>query len=132
MSSFGLKERLTKKQFKLKKLSVNSFLQITYFQMSIKEDQIDSANVGSLNALVFDWENQERHSWKFFNSRLPLSKVVYFTQMLIILFLIVVSLTQIVFSQLYSEESTFWFSHCFPAQLATVFQIQSYEQNNIH
>ena len=59
--------------------------------MSVKEDQIDSANVGGLNALVFDEEIHERRSWKFFNSRLPSSKVVYFTQILIILFLIVVS-----------------------------------------
>ena len=99
--------------------------------MSVKEDQIDSANVGGLNALVFDEENHERRSWKFFNSRLPRSEVVYFTQILIILFLIVVSLTKLVFSQLDCEESTFCF-HCFRAQLATLFQIQSYEQNNIH
>ena len=34
--------------------------------MSVKEDQIDSANVGELNALVFGEENQERRSWNFF------------------------------------------------------------------
>ena len=34
--------------------------------MSVKEDQIDSANVGGLNALVFNEENQERRLWKFF------------------------------------------------------------------
>ena len=78
--------------------------------MSVKEDQIDSANVGGLNAVVFDEENHERRSRKLFNSRLPRSKVVYFTQILIILFLIVVSLTKLVFSQLGCEESTFWFS----------------------
>ena len=110
MNSFGLKEKLKKMQFKLKKLSVNSFLQITYFQMSVKEDQIDSAIVGGLNALVFNEENQERRLWKFFNSRLPRSEVVYFTQILIILFLIVVSLTKLVFSQLDCGESTFCFS----------------------
>ena len=78
--------------------------------MNVKEDQIDSANVGGLKALVFDEENQERRSWKFFNSRLPRSEVVYFTQILIILFLILVSLTKLVFSQLDCEESTFRFS----------------------
>ena len=78
--------------------------------MSVKEDQIDSANVGGLNALVFDEENHERRSWKFFNSRLPRSEVVYFTQISIILFLNLVSLTKLVFSQLDCEESTFWFS----------------------
>ena len=98
--------------------------------MSVKEDQIDSANVGGLNALVFDEENHERRSWKFFNSRLPRSEVVYFTQILIILFLIVVSLTKLVFSNLIVRNQHFGF-HCFRAQLATLFQIQSYEQNNI-
>ena len=77
--------------------------------MSVKEDQIDSANIGGLNSLGFDKENQERCSWKFFNSRLPRSEVVYFSLILIILFLIVVSLTKLVFSQFDCEESTFWF-----------------------
>ena len=45
-----------------------------------------------------------------FNSRLPRSEVVYFTQILIILFLTVVFLTKLVFSQLDCEESTSWFS----------------------
>ena len=45
-----------------------------------------------------------------FYSRLPRSKVVYFTHILIILFLIAVSLTKLLFSQLGCEESTFWFS----------------------
>ena len=44
--------------------------------MSVIEDQIDSANGGSLNALVFDGETQEGRSWKFFSSRLPRSEVV--------------------------------------------------------
>ena len=78
--------------------------------MSVKDDQINSVNGGDLNALVFDEENQERRSWKFFNSRLPRSKVVYFTQILMILFLIVVYLTKLVFAQLDCEESTFRFS----------------------
>ena len=107
---FWIERETNKKKFKLKKLCVNSFLQITYFQMSVGEDQIDSANIKGLNALVFDEENQKRCSWKFFNSRLPRSEVVYFSQILIILFLIVVSLTKLVFSQLDCEESIFWFS----------------------
>ena len=78
--------------------------------MSVKEDQKNSANGGGLNALVFDEKNQKRRSWKFFNSRLPRFKVVYFTQILIILLLIVVFLTKLVFSQHDCEESTFWFS----------------------
>ena len=41
--------------------------------MIVKKDQIDSANIGGLNALVFDEENQERRSWKIFKSRLPRS-----------------------------------------------------------
>ena len=72
--------------------------------MSVNEDQIDSANVGGLKALVFDEKNHEMRSWKFFNSRLPRSEFVYFTQILMILFLIVVFLTKLVFSQLDCEE----------------------------
>ena len=60
--------------------------------------------------LVFDEDNPERRSWKFFNSRLPRSEVVYFTQILIILFSTVVSSTKLVFSDLDGKESTFWFS----------------------
>ena len=78
--------------------------------MSDKEDQIDyPAGIG-LNDLVSNEKNQERRTWKFCNSRLPQSEVVYFTQILIILFLIDVSLIKLVFFQLDCEESTFWFS----------------------
>ena len=65
--------------------------------MSNKEDQKDSPAGIGLNDLVFNEENQERRSWKFCNSRLPRSKVVYFTQIIIILFLIGVSLIKLVF-----------------------------------
>ena len=78
--------------------------------MSDKEDQIDSLAGIGLNDLVFNEENQERRSWKFCNSRLPRSEVVYFTQIVIILFLIGVSLIKLVFFHLACEESTFWFS----------------------
>ena len=56
--------------------------------MSDKEDKIDSPAGIGLNDLVFNDENQERRSWKLCNSRLPRSEVVYFTQIVIILFLI--------------------------------------------
>ena len=82
----------------------------TSFQMSNKEDEIDSAGGVGLNALVFNKENQERRSWKLCNSRLPRSEVVYFTQIIIILFPIGVSLIKLVFFRLDCEESTFWFS----------------------
>ena len=88
MKSFWIQRETNKKAIQSKKLGVNSFLLISYFQMSVKEDKIDSANGGGLKALVFDEE--KRRSWKFFNSRLPRSKVVYFTQILKILLLIVV------------------------------------------
>ena len=78
--------------------------------MCDKEDQIDSPVGISLNDLVFNEENQERRSWKFCNSRLPRSEVVYFTQIVIILFLIGVSLIKLVSFHLDCEESTFWFS----------------------
>ena len=76
--------------------------------MSQTEDQLDSG--GGITDLVFDAEHQERQSWRFCNSRLPRSEVVYFTQIIIIIFLITVSLTKLVFFSLDCEESTFWFS----------------------
>ena len=78
--------------------------------MSDKEDQIDSPAGLGLNDLTFNEENQERRSWKFCNSRLPQSEVVYFTQIVIILFFIGVSLIKLVFFHLDCEESTFWSS----------------------
>ena len=72
-----LKERLTNKAVKTKKLSFNPFFQTNYFQ-------------------------------SFFSSRLKSS----FTQIVIILFLIVVSLTKLVFSKLDCEESTFSLLSC--------------------
>ena len=65
--------------------------------MSQTEDQLDSG--GGITGLVFDAEHQERQSWRFCNSRLPRSEVVYFTQIIIIIFLITVSLTKLVFFQ---------------------------------
>ena len=76
--------------------------------MSQTEDQLDSG--GGISDLVFDTEHQERRSWRFCNSRLPRSEVVYFTQISIIIFLIFISLAKLVFFSLGCEESTFWFS----------------------
>ena len=76
--------------------------------MSQTEDQLDSG--GGITDLVFDTEHQERRSWRFCNSRLPRPEVVYYTQIIIIIFLITVSLAKLVFFILDCEESTFWFS----------------------
>ena len=76
--------------------------------MSEAEDQLDTG--GAITGLVFDDNHHERRSWRFCNSRIPRSEVVYFTQVFIIIFLIRVSLVKLVFSQLECEESTFWFS----------------------
>ena len=76
--------------------------------MSSTADQLDSG--GGITDLVFDENQQERRSWRFCNSRVPRSEVVYFTQIFIIVFLIAVSLIKLVFFQLDCEESTFWFS----------------------
>ena len=48
--------------------------------MSQSEDQLDCAGSGGagLTDLDFDDQNQERRSWKFCNSRLSRSEVVYF------------------------------------------------------
>ena len=76
--------------------------------MSSTADQLDSG--GGITDLVFDENQQEMRFWRFCNSRVPRSEVVYFTQIFIIVFLIVVSLIKLVFFQLDCEESTFWFS----------------------
>ena len=76
--------------------------------MTQPEDTIDAG--GAINDLVFDENHQERRPWRFCNSRIPRSEVVHFTQVFIILFLIVVSLVKLVFFRLDCEESTFWFS----------------------
>ena len=76
---------------------------VIYFQMSVKEDQIDSVNGGSLNALVFDQENQKKLLWNFLS-------LGFFFPKSYITSLIVVSQTRLVFSKLGCEESTSWFS----------------------
>ena len=76
--------------------------------MSKAEDQLDTGGV--ITDLVFDDNHHERRSWRFCDSRIPRSEVVYFTQVFIIIFLITVSLVKMVFFQLEYEESTFWFS----------------------
>ena len=55
--------------------------------MSQSGDQLDCAGSGAgITDLVFDDQNQERRSWRFCNSRLPRSEVVYFTQVSIIVY----------------------------------------------
>ena len=72
------------------------------------EDQLDSGR--DITDLVFDPEGQERQSWRFCNSRLNQSEVVYFTQFSLIIFLITVSLIKLVVFKPDCKESTFWFS----------------------
>ena len=66
--------------------------------MSQTEDQLDSG--AGITDLVFDAKHQERQSWRFCNSRLPRSEVVYFTQIIIIIFPITVSLTKLFSTEL--------------------------------
>ena len=99
--------------------------------MSNKEDQIDSPAGIGLNDLVFIEENQERRSWKLSNSKLPRSEVVDFTQIVIILFLIGVSLIKLVFFILIVKSQHFGFP-CFHVQLATRYLMRSYEQDNFN
>ena len=76
--------------------------------MSSTADQLDSG--AGMTDLVFDENQQERRSWRFFHSRVPRSEIISFTQIFIIVFLVTVSLIKLVFFQLDCEESTFWFS----------------------
>ena len=92
--------------------------------MSQTEDQLDSG--GGITDMVFDADHQERRSWRFCNSRLPRSEVVCFTQILIIIFLITVSLAKVFFKVSTVKNPHFGF-HFSLVQLDTLFQIQSYE-----
>ena len=76
--------------------------------MNQPEDNIDAG--GAITDLFFDENHQERRSWRFCNSGVPRSEVVYFTQIFIIVFLTGVCLVKLVFFKLDCEESTFWFS----------------------
>ena len=78
--------------------------------MTQPEDTIDAG--GAITDLVFNENYKKRRFWRFSSSKIgvPRSEVVYFTQIFIIVFLIGVSLVQLVFFKLDCEESTFWFS----------------------
>ena len=76
--------------------------------MTQPEDTIDAG--GAITDLVFDKNHQERRSWRFCNSRVPRSEVVYFTQIFIIIFLIGVSLVKLVFFKLDCEENILVFT----------------------
>ena len=75
--------------------------------MDQQVDQLDAG--GGITDLVFDEKNHERRSWKFCNSRLPRSEVVYFTQFFIILFVIAESLIKLVFLNLIVQKQHFGF-----------------------
>ena len=94
--------------------------------MSQSEDQLDCAGVGGteITDMVFDNRNQERRSWRFCNSRQPRSEVVYFTQVSIIDFLILVSMTNLIFFTSIAKSQNFGFP-CYCAQSDTHFQILS-------
>ena len=92
--------------------------------MSSTADQLYSG--AGITDLVFDENQQERRSWRFCDSRVPRSDVVYFTQISIIVFLITISLVKLVIFQLDCEVQTFWFLPSL-AQLVTHFRTQSYE-----
>ena len=57
------------------------------FQMHYKEHEIDSNGGVNLNYLIFDDDIDEICSWKLCYSGSPISVVVYFTQIIFILFL---------------------------------------------
>ena len=81
----------------------------TSFQMSHKEDKINSAGGVGLKDLVFDQENHEPRFWKLCKSRVPRSEVQYFTQFVSVLFLIGISLIKVFFHPDF-KESTICFS----------------------
>ena len=93
--------------------------------MSKAEDQLDTGGV--ITDLVFDDDHHERRSWRFFGSRIPRSEVVYFTQVFIIIYFIIVFLVKIVFFQLFFVKSLHFGFLFFLVQLDMLFPTQNYE-----
>ena len=77
-------------------------------QMSHKEYEIESDDGTGLNDLVIADENNERRSFKLCNTTLTESEAVHFNQIEIILFLIVVTFSNLCFFNLDCEDSTIW------------------------
>ena len=77
--------------------------------MRYKEHKIDSNGGVSLNYLIFDDDIDEIRSWKLCNSSLPISEVVYFTQIIILLFYYCF-FDKILYFHRGCEESTLWLS----------------------
>ena len=79
-------------------------------QMDQHVDQLDAG--GGITDLVFDEKNHERKSWRFCNSRVPRSEIVYFTQVFIILVSIAISLIKLVFVNMILKKQHFGFLSC--------------------
>lgn len=74
-------------------------------------DLSDAARTGCINDLVFTTTGEERQSWKFCNSiRIPRSEVAFFSQIIIIFMIIVVSLYKLCYEELSCEEKPIWVS----------------------
>ena len=95
-----------------------------FFEMSKAEDQPDTGV--ALTESVFDDNHHERRSWRFCNSRIPRSEVVYFTQVFITIFLIVVFLVKLEFFNLNVKSLYFGFL-LFLVQLHILFPTQNYK-----
>ena len=61
--------------------------------------------VDGLNSMVYDENNQEKRSWKFCNFKLPRSEVVFFCQIIIVVFIVVFSCVNLCLSQKCEENN---------------------------
>ena len=87
----------------------NKKFEFWHFSMSVQigDDLPDQG----LCDLVYDQNNQERRSWRFCNEiTLPRSEVLFFAQMFLIVFIVVISCTKLLFFTSSCEEGTLWFS----------------------
>lgn len=70
---------------------------------------MDSADSPALNKIIFDDQNHERRSWKFCNKiTLPRSEVVFFTQMVAVMLIIVISSVKLGFYSNKCEDKNIW------------------------
>ena len=61
-----------------------------------------------IEQFMYDENNIERRSWKFCNFTLPRSEVIFFTQVFIVLIIILTSIVKISLYEITCEEMQIW------------------------
>ena len=98
-----------KKLMKTRILCFMNFIVLLNKLFQMRSLQDNNGTGGTITVLVFDENQQERRFWRIVTLEFQELRC-FFPQIFIILFLIAVSLVNIVFFELDCEVSTFWFS----------------------